>query len=262
MGRNRSIPLALFAAAGLAFAALTTTALPAPEPPGVAELLDAAQKRYARVDSYIARLTRRETLEGKRRPQELLLVKARERPWSVYAKWLGEEGRGREGVYVEGQHGGKVHVRLAAGDLPFVAAGHRMALDPNGVLLRAASPHPITELGIGPAIGMIGAALAGQKRGDPRAGKLAVVGPEFRAEFGRAARGIEHRLPPAADPVLPLGGPADLLARPGHGPADADRGRGPPGPRDGVYLYDRLELSVHLDDEDFDPDRLWGRPTP
>jgi hypothetical protein len=111
-----------------------------------------------------------------------------------------------EVVYVVGQHGGKVHVRLAAGDVPLMPPGALMALDPNGSLLRSASTHPITELGVGAAIGMIGEVVAALDRGDRRLGTLAVVGPERRQEFGKPVRGIEHRIPAGAYPAVPEGG--------------------------------------------------------
>src|SRR5262249_30319426 len=151
-------------------------------------------------------LTRREVVQGKQRPEELILLKFRERPWSAYMQWVGEEGRGREGVYVRGQHGDKIHTRLAAGDVPFMPAGRRMALSPGWAFFCAASPRPITDLGIGAAVARLGDALAAADRGDQRRGSVRVVGPELRPEFAQPARGIEHRLPAGIDPLLPDGG--------------------------------------------------------
>ena len=82
-----------------------------------------AAEHYARVDSYIVRLTRREQLNGKDKPEEVLLFKFRKDPWSVYFKWLGTEGKGREVVYVHGQYENKIHSILAAGDIPLMPAG-------------------------------------------------------------------------------------------------------------------------------------------
>jgi len=45
------------------------------------------------MDSYIARLTRREQVNGKKQPEEIILFKFRQQPWSVYFKWLGESKR-------------------------------------------------------------------------------------------------------------------------------------------------------------------------
>ena len=41
------------------------------------------------------RLKRREVVGGKSRPDELILAKFRKEPFSVYLKWLGEEGKGQ-----------------------------------------------------------------------------------------------------------------------------------------------------------------------
>src|SRR5262245_61683945 len=81
-----------------------------------------------------------------------------------------------------------------------------MALAPHGALFRSASPHPITELGIGAGIDKLGEVLAALEHGDHRRGGVQVVGPERRREFVQPAHGIEHRLPGGIDPLLPDGG--------------------------------------------------------
>ena len=62
-------------------------------------------------------------LNGIVRPEELMHFKFRKQPWSVYFKWLGPEGRGREAIYVQGKYDNKLHTLLAAGDMPFTPAG-------------------------------------------------------------------------------------------------------------------------------------------
>src|SRR5262249_46120902 len=100
--------------------------------------------------------------------------------------------------------------------------------------------------------------LAALDHSDGRLGELSVIGPEVREEFGRAADAIEHRIPLGVDPAVPSGGRRAYWLGPGTGlptPTVTPRGKGREG---GYYHYDRLQLSVHLDDEDFDPDVLWG----
>jgi hypothetical protein len=258
MERHVRRTLALFAAATAALAA--AGALHAPSPPTTTGLYEDVKKHHGRIDSYVARLRRHETVNGKRRPEELVLLKIREKPWSVYAKWLGEEGRGREGVYVKGQHGDKIHVRLAAGDVPFMPAGRRMALAPDGALMRAASTHPITELGVGAAVAKVGAVLAAQERGDKRAGELEAVGPQWRDEFGGRAYGIEHKIPAGTDRAVPSGGRRTYWIDPGTGLPTLVVTQDGEGREVEYYLYDRLQLHANLDDEDFDPDLLLGKP--
>jgi hypothetical protein len=234
--------------------------LPPPALEAVEGLHESARARYERIDSYIARLTRREVVKGERKPEEVLLFKFRQRPWSVHMKWLGREGRGREGVYVQGRHQGKIHTLLAAGDMPFVPAGRRMALEPDGALMRAASSHPVTELGIGASIDKIGGVLAAQRRGNHRFGRLSPVGPVRRPEFNEPVRGVEHSMPAGADPAVPRGGSRTYYFDPHSGLPTLLVTRDEVGSEVEYYRYDRLQESVKLDDDDFDPDVLWGPP--
>src|SRR5262245_4880667 len=67
-------------AACLAPLAAVALVEPAPgEAPTVRELYEAARQRYAPIDSYVARLTRREVVKGKQEPEEVILLKFRER---------------------------------------------------------------------------------------------------------------------------------------------------------------------------------------
>lgn len=237
---------------------------PDPKPPAAAatadDLVRRARKRYAGMDSYIARLQRREMVNGRLGPDELILFKFREAPWSAYLKWLGEEGRGREVLFVKGRHQGKIHTLLAAGDIPLVPAGRRMALAPDSLLVRTACRHPITEAGLGASIERIAALIAATSKSDPRQGTLRLLGPANRAEFAKPAPALEHTLPPGLDPTLPRGGRRTYYFDPETDLPTLVTTRDDQGREVEYYLYDRLQPSVKLDDDDFDPDRLWGKP--
>src|SRR5207237_1143271 len=71
-------------------------------------LYDHAAKRYQTMDTYMMRMRRREVVNGKARPEELVFVKFRQEPWSVYFKWIGPEAKGREVVYVKGQYDNRI----------------------------------------------------------------------------------------------------------------------------------------------------------
>src|SRR5262249_46381302 len=109
----------------------TSTPPPAPSPPSppppravtARGLVDEPAKEYGKIDSYIARLTRPEKVREPLNPEEVMLFKFRKAPWSIYFKWLGKEGQGREVVYVQGKYDSKLHTPLAAGDVPFMPAG-------------------------------------------------------------------------------------------------------------------------------------------
>jgi hypothetical protein len=236
----------------------TPTSTPAPvDPNDVRKLYRSAMDKYTPVDSYIVRLTRREVVNGQKKPEEIMLFKFRKQPWSVYFKWLGENGRGREVVFVKGRYEGKLHTLLASGDMPFVPAGKRFSISPDSPFVRAASRHPITEAGLGASIERLGAVLDAQDRGDRRRGTLTALGMVTRPEFARPLPMVEHTVPAGAEAELPGGGkrlygfdpetymPVLVVTTDNRGQEVE------------YYRYDRLQLSVRLDDDDFNPDKLW-----
>jgi hypothetical protein len=222
--------------------------------------VEGAAATYAEIDSYIVRLTRREMLRDRMQPEEVLLVRFRKEPWSVYFKWVGKEGAGREVVYVKGHYEDKIHTLLAAGDVPFMPAGKRMAVAPDNVLVRSASRHPITEAGLGSTIDSLSRLLPAIEAGDPRAGTLTSLGPLQRPEYARPLDALEHRLPPGRDPNLPQGGRRIFGFDPeSHLPLFVQTfdAKGQEVER---YVYDRLLSRQKLDADDFNPDKLWGHP--
>jgi hypothetical protein len=220
-----------------------------------------AVTRYAGIDSYIVRLRRREQVGSKAKPEETLLFKFRKEPWSVYFKWLGKDAYGREAVYVKGRHEDKIHTVLAAGDVPFMPAGKRMALSPDNPLVRGSSRHRITEAGVGNILERCSLLLESLERGDERLGKARPLGRVTRPEFPQPCEGVEVTLLPGTDPQLPRGGRRLVLFDvERHLPIlvqtfDAD------GQEVEYYCYDHFQYPVRLDDDDFDPDRLWPAKT-
>jgi hypothetical protein len=180
-------------------------ASPPAEPPARHSLRDLVRltaESFAGVNDYIARLTRRETVGGKAKPEEIMLFMWRREPWSVRFRWIGEVGRGREVIHVKGQYENKIHTLLAAGDAPFMPAGKRLALSPDSVMVRSASRHHITEAGFGAAVEHLVSVLAAQERGDTRRGSLRLLEPQNRIEFPRPVEAIEAVIPPGAEPEL------------------------------------------------------------
>src|SRR5947208_3556785 len=145
---------------------------------------------YARQPSYIARLKRREWANGRPRPEETLIFKFREDPWSVHFKWLGQEGQGREVLYVRGQHGDKLHILTAANDVPFTPGGRHLALALDSLLVRSASRYPITEAGIGRLIERYGRLLDAVDNKQAGAA-VKYLGPAQRPEYATPLEGVE-----------------------------------------------------------------------
>lgn len=212
---------------------------------------------YATFDSYIARMRRREQVNGKDKPEELMLLKFRKTPFSVYFKWLGSEGQGREVVYVNGQNGSLMHTLLAAGDMPFAPAGKRMALAPDSILVRAASRGSITEAGIGTLIDDYGRRLAASESDSVKYGTHKYLGLVTRPEFSGPQEGVDVTIPPNLLPQLPRGGRRLLFFDYATHLPDLLITYDSTGHEVEYYCYDRFQYPVRLDDNDFNPDVLW-----
>ena len=228
----------------------------------VKRLQQQAVETYAKMDSYITRLTRREVVAGTAKPEEVMMFKFRKEPWSIYFKWLGKEGEGREVVYVKGMHQNQIHTLLANGDMPvlLMPANHRMSLAVDSLLVRSASRHSITEAGIGHCVEHLGRVIEGMERGDKKVGTLADLGMQQRPEYPKPLPMIEHSIPPGTEAELPRGGKRLYGFDPeNHLPVLVitrdDRGQ-----EVEYYRYDRLQCPVKLDADDFDPDKLWKTP--
>jgi hypothetical protein len=219
------------------------------------QVIHLSNAAYGQIDSYMARLTRREQVNGKNKPEELMLFKFRKQPWSVYFKWLGTEGHDREVVYVKDKYENKIHTLLAAGDVLFMPAGKRMALAPDSVMVKTACRYPITEAGMGASITRITALQAAIEHGDKTHGTLADLGVQKRPDYPGPLRLIEHTIPANVEQAMTRGGKRiygfDLESRlPVLLLCVDDKGQ-----EVEYYRYDRV-MSVKLDDADFNPDNL------
>lgn len=233
------------------------TAAPRVDP--IRALYDRAMRRWAGIDSYIVRLRRREVIQGKMAGEELMLVKFRKEPWSVYFKWLGPTARGREVTFSKGRFGNQIHTLTARGDIPFVGAGMRITTDPDSVLVKSRSRRPITEAGFGSTLDHFGQLVAAHERGETRRGTLKYQGQVRRAEYTRPLEVVVQTIAPGADPQMPGGGQRQWyfdteLQLPMLVVTLDDTGR-----EVEYYCHDRFQYPVRLDEDDFDPDRLWKK---
>ncbi len=227
-----------------------------------AQLYKAAVDAYNPIDSYIARMTRREQVNGVNKPEEVMLFKFRKNPWSVYFKWVGETGRGREAVYVKGLHEDKIHSLLAAGDVPFTPAGKRFSVAHDSFFVRSASRHPITEAGFGSCLTHVAALVQAAEKGDTSKGTVKVLGRQVRNDYPEPLDILEHVIPAGFEQGLPRGGrrlygfgvenhlPVLVIAF-DHKGDEVE-----------FYRYDRLQFPATLDEDDFNPDRLWPNVKP
>jgi hypothetical protein len=223
-------------------------------------LFKLATAQYGKMDSYIVRLRRREQVGTKKPADEILCLRFRKEPWSVSMKWIGTEGKGREVLYVKDKYENKIHTLLAAGDMPFAPAGKKIALAVDSALVKSASRHSITEAGIGALIEHLGSALENAAHDDAKRGSLTYLGEQTRPEFSTPREAVEEIIVAGADPSLPRGGRRLWYFDPdNHLPVlvltydDAKR-------EVEYYLYDKFQFGVKLDEDDFDPDKMGGKP--
>ena len=215
-----------------------------------------AAARCAQMDSYIFRLKRREAVDGKSMPEELLQVKVRREPYSVYLKWLGNEGKGREVVYVRGRFDSKMQVRLAPGD-PGAILMTRLSLAPDDPMVRAKSRYPITETGFASIVERFGKMMAAQEKNDPREGTAKYLGRLKRPEFQSEVEAVHQVVPAGSDPLLAKGGQRWWYFDPATALPCLVITHDPAGEVE-YYCYDHVQF-VRLDEHDFNPDQLWKK---
>ncbi len=216
--------------------------------------------RLATLDSYVVRLVRKEVINNKKKPQETLLLKYRKAPLSIYFKWLDSEGIGREVVYVEGMYENKIHTLLAAGDVPFMPAGKRMAFAPDSILVRNASRHNIKDAGFVPLVEGLGRAIIGQSKGDMRFGTVKYTAANKRPEFGFPVESLEHFIPVGVENELPKGGRRVVCFDPQSSLPMLIITYDENNQEVEYYKYDRFQFPTRLDENDFNPDYLWTKP--
>jgi len=103
-----------------------------------------SQEEFDRtVQDYQCQLTKQERVDGELGEKQMILLKVKDNPFSVYMSFL-KPFAGREVCYVDGQNQGKLVV-LEAGYKRMLG---KMNLDPNGSLAMKGQRHPITNVGI------------------------------------------------------------------------------------------------------------------
>jgi len=236
--------------------AMTTPTPPAPAAiPTLNQLVELANNQVRKIEGFEARLTRREVVYGKAQPLEVIHFRFRRAPLSIRFKWIGEEGKGREMIYVQGQHGDKLHILTAPGDIPFAKAASRMAFSPDSPLVRGRSRHHIREAGFSGAVGSFTRAV--QRGGN----SARILGLMQRDEYPAPLLAVEMILAPGDDSVMPEGGKRILYfdVRPDamtYGLPIVAQTYDLKGQEVEYYTMDRFLHPMKFDDRDFHPDRL------
>jgi hypothetical protein len=117
------------------------------------QLIVLARQSYQNVRDYSCLFIKREQIRGQLQPENMIEMKVRKEPFSVYLRWLSPQNlAGQEACYVTGRYNGmmRVHSVGLAGVAGFVS------IDPNDPRVAQNSRHPITEAGIGNLIERFG----------------------------------------------------------------------------------------------------------
>ncbi len=223
-----------------------------------------AFERYAKVDAFDCRLNRREMVNNKANPQELIAFRFRKRPYSVHLRWIGGEGQGREVVYVEGKYDNKIQIMPSKDDMPSFLRPFRQSYAPTDSIVRSSCRHDIREAGVSEQIRQLGTVLARIEKNPAARKQLKYLGKVQRPEYSNALEGVEETVLPRTETLLPQGGKRLTFFDPTAGSASAhlpvlvitydSSGR-----EVEYYCFDRFIIPIKLTDSDFDADRLWKK---
>ena len=148
--------------------------------------IDLADRQYIQVSDYTAMMLSRERRDDILHPLERVWIKF-QRPFKVYMRWLDGPSKGREGLYVSGANNGKFLISEPKGIQSLITA----ALDPSDRRVLEQSRHPVTDIGIGRLLEIVG---ENARRG-ARERVLRVVDRGTADLYGRRVRQLESILP-------------------------------------------------------------------
>ncbi len=218
-------------------------------------------EKYQKLNDYECVMTRREVVGGKEMPTEEVLFQFRKEPFSVYMRNLGEVGKGREVLYVDGKFDGLLHVVSGQGDVAKFLVGFKTSLKPDSSMATSKSRHKITEAGPGNHLAKIDRYLKLAE-----AGKTTVkyLGTVTRKDQPNAVEGMELAIPPGEDALLPKGGKWALYfepspAVPNYGNLMVHQMFDETGREVEYYCFTKFRVPANLTDADFHPDRLGGK---
>lgn len=221
------------------------------------KLVDQAIAVLNRSTGYSCRVSRQERVGNRVLSREVMQMKFRSQPRSVYYKWLDERNTGREVVYVEGQNDGKVVSRGGTGD--FLLAGRTLRVDPDGLLARSKSRYSVHESGMDNMVRRLETVVRLLERGDSSRGPLEYRGVTHRPEVSQPLHYIRHTIPLGADPNFPKGGVRHWYFNAESGLLALMHAEDPQGEFIEYYLFEEFAPSDSLSDRDFDPAAFGGK---
>ncbi|HZT80457.1 MAG TPA: DUF1571 domain-containing protein [Gemmataceae bacterium] len=226
-------------------------AQPAPSASSMDEplrLIAAARQAFQGVRDYTCVMIKRERLKGQLQPDNIVEMKVRNQPFSVYLRWLQPKGlAGQQACYVAGRNNGMMRVHLTG----LRGAAGWLSIDPRDPRARESSNHTITEAGIGNLIERCSRAWQAEKQ--MNVSKVRVGEYEYN---NRRCTRVETIHPEKKDGRFQSYRTVFYFDNETHLPIRTEMYDWPrPGNPDGdlleVYSYINMRLNVGLGDESF-----------
>ena len=217
-----------------------------------------ASDKWAAVDTFEAKLTRRESMNGKDAPTEEVLFQFRNAPFSVYMRNVGEEGKGREVLFVKGKFDNRMQILTGKGD---GLSGLRVTKSPDDPMVKSRSRHDIRNAGFGSRIANFKTALDKLEGGKVPPESMKALGPVKRPEYPHELEGVMFTIRAGDDAGVPGGGTREVY----FDPKPESPSYGLPvvsvlfdgtGREVEYNLFDTFRLPASLTDADFSPDRF------
>jgi uncharacterized protein DUF1571 len=212
-------------------------------------LLAEARKAFQDVRDYTCVLIKKERLRGVMQPDNVVSMKVRNRPFSIYLRWQQPKDLGnQEACYVAGKNDGKMRVHSTG--IPGLVGW--VSLDPTDERAKKNSNHTITEAGIGNLLNRYAKAweaekvlnLTRVKIGEYEFNKRRCVRVETQHPEKPDARFVSYRSVIYFDKETHLPVRAEIYDWPRQGGAAE-------GELLEVYSYVNLKLNVQLGDDAF-----------
>ena len=192
-------------------------------------------------------------------PPDDCIMQFRKQPFSVYMKFIGEAGKGREVVYVQGIYKDEMQILTGAGDL---IKGIRVARSPDDPEVMKRSRHSIRDAGYDKTLGILTKQVEQLESGKLPPGTIRYAGPTKRPEHGdKPLELVVRTVGPKEDPLLDGGGAWSLWFdaqpdSPSYGLPVVLILQDARGGEVEYICYDKFRGPLKLGDADFNPDRL------
>jgi hypothetical protein len=112
-----------------------------------------ARQSYQQVRDYTCTMIKQERVNGQLQPENMIAMKFRNQPFSIYMKWSSpRESQGQEVCYVQGRNNNQMRVHASG----FLGVAGFVSIDPRDPKVMQNSRHTIHEAGIGNLIERLG----------------------------------------------------------------------------------------------------------